>query len=175
MAVVSDPAKQDDELWCLVYVSAAAPDFEMSDLEQILCVARARNAADGISGVLLFEGASFLQMLEGPLARIDALLEDIRKDRRHSRTALLVREPITQRSFADWTMGYTRVALGELADATGLNNFFSDRDSFCASPATRSTHFSTSFALVRTASVCCDASTPSDSLPLDDLISRLAP
>jgi hypothetical protein len=131
VADVPDPAKQDGELWHLVYVSAAAPDFEMSDLEQILRVARARNADDGISGILLFEGASFLQVLEGPLERTDELLEDVRKDRRHSRTALLVREPITQRSFADWTMGHARVALGELADATGLNDFFADRDSFC--------------------------------------------
>jgi Sensors of blue-light using FAD len=131
VADASDPAEQGRELWCLVYVSAAASDFETSDLEEILRVARVRNAADEITGMLLFEGASFLQVLEGPPAQIDALLEDIRKDRRHSRTALLVREAIAQRSFADWTMGYTQVALGELADATGLNDFFADRDSFC--------------------------------------------
>jgi hypothetical protein len=117
-------------LWQLVYVSAAAPGFELADLESVLRVSRERNARAQISGILLFEGRSFLQVLEGERAPIDALLETIRADARHDRTTLLLREPIEQRSFADWTMGYTRVALGELRDGTGLNDFFSDDQSF---------------------------------------------
>jgi hypothetical protein len=79
--------------------------------------------------MLLFEGSSFLQVLEGEPERIDALLEKIRADRRHTRTVLLLREPIEQRSFADWTMGYAQATLGELQNATGINDFFTNRDS----------------------------------------------
>jgi hypothetical protein len=121
---------EDHALWHLIYASAASKGFKLSDLEEILRVARKNNARDDISGMLLFEGKSFLQVLEGERRKIDVLLEKIRNDRRHARTVLLLREPIEQRSFADWTMGYTRVALGELQDATGVNDFFSDQSSF---------------------------------------------
>lgn len=121
---------QDHSLWHLVYASAATEGFQLTDLEEILRVARTNNARDDITGMLLFEGKSFLQVLEGERWKIDVLLEKIRDDRRHARTVLLLREPIEQRSFADWTMGYTRVALGELQDATGVNDFFADQSSF---------------------------------------------
>lgn len=124
------PTAVDQSLWQLVYASAASAGFELSDLEDILGVARVRNARDQISGILLFEGQSFLQVLEGPRFRIDALMEKIRADARHVRAVLLLRGPIEQRSFADWTMGYTRVTLGELKDATGVNDFFADVSSF---------------------------------------------
>jgi hypothetical protein len=131
---VSDKAgstgAEDHSLWHLVYASAAGEGFQLTDLEEILRVARTNNARDDITGMLLFEGKSFLQVLEGERSKIDVLLEKIRDDRRHARTVLLLRETIEQRSFADWTMGYTRVALGELQDATGVNDFFADQSSF---------------------------------------------
>ena len=131
MSDAADSTSADDHtLWHLVYASAASEGFQLSDLQDILGVARARNARNDVSGMLLFEGASFLQVLEGERAKIDALLEKIRDDPRHTRAVLLLREPIEQRSFADWTMGYTRVALGELEDATGVNDFFADQRSF---------------------------------------------
>ena len=130
MSDISRSVGEDHGMWQLAYVSAAAPGFELSDLEAILHVARKHNARQGISGMLLFEGRSFLQVLEGEQAQVDALLEKIRGDARHTKTTLLLREPIERRSFADWTMGYTRVALGELQDATGVNDFFADQGSF---------------------------------------------
>jgi hypothetical protein len=128
--IAGSMAVEDHALWHLVYASAAVEGFQLSDLEEILRAARTRNARDDITGMLLFEGKSFLQVLEGERSKIDDLLERIRVDRRHARTVLLLREPIEQRSFADWTMGYTRVALGELQDATGVNDFFADQHSF---------------------------------------------
>jgi hypothetical protein len=127
---VDSTGAEDRGLGHLVYASAASVGFQLSDLEDILRVVRARNARDGISGILLFEGQSFLQVLEGPRFRLDALFEKIRDDPRHTRAVLLSCESIDQRSFADWTMGYTRVALGELQDATGVNDFFADVSSF---------------------------------------------
>lgn len=128
---VDVPTPEAPKLWHLIYVSAARAGFGPRELEQILRVARQRNALADITGVLLAENASFLQVLEGELPAIDALLERIRQDPRHSRTVLLIREPIERRSFADWTMGYSRVSLGELRNASdGLNHFFADHDAF---------------------------------------------
>jgi hypothetical protein len=112
----------------LVYVSAASPGFTLSDLEDVLRVARERNARNAVTGMLLFETSSFLQVLEGDGTRIEALFNKIQADPRHTRSVLLLREPIEQRSFADWTMGYTRTSLGEIQDASGVNDFFRDAD-----------------------------------------------
>ena len=115
-------------LWQLVYVSAARPGSTLSDLEDVLRVARERNGRNAVTGMLLFETSSFLQALEGEGARIEALFNKIQTDPRHTRTVLLLREPIEQRSFADWTMGYTQTSLGEIQDASGVNDFFRDAD-----------------------------------------------
>jgi hypothetical protein len=121
---------EEQDLWHLVYASVAVPGFTLADLEDILRVARERNAQMDVGGVLLLADSSFLQVLEGGQAEIDGLLAAIRGDPRHSRPVLLLREPIAERAFADWTMGYTRVTLGELRDATGINDFFRDQESF---------------------------------------------
>jgi hypothetical protein len=126
----SSPGAGDGQLWQLVYSSAASPGFDLAALQNVLRVARERNAREDITGMLLFEGKSFLQILEGECATIDALLESIRHDPRHSRVVLLLREKITARSFGDWTMGYAAVTLGQLADAIGTNDFFLDRAAF---------------------------------------------
>jgi hypothetical protein len=131
VSVLDTTAPAEPTLWNLVYVSAAVPGFGLADLEEILRAARKHNTLANVTGILLAENSSFLQVLEGEPAVIDALLERIRQDRRHRRTALLIREPIERRSFADWTMGYSRVSLGELRNASdGLNDFFADHDAF---------------------------------------------
>jgi Sensors of blue-light using FAD len=126
----SDSAIAEPSLWHLAYSSAASEGFTLSDLEDVLNVARERNTRDDISGILLFEGTSFLQVLEGDQERIDALLESIRRDPRHKHAVLLLREQVEQRSFADWSMGYTAVKLGHINTAIGVNDFFGDHGSF---------------------------------------------
>jgi hypothetical protein len=133
----SSPRAGDGQLWQLVYASAASAAFDLAALQNILRVARERNACENITGMLLFEGTSFLQVLEGEGTTIDALLEKIRHDPRHSRVALLLREKITARSFGDWTMGYTAVTLGQLADAIGTNDFFPDHEAFADLDSTK--------------------------------------
>ncbi|MGD0811417.1 MAG: BLUF domain-containing protein [Acidimicrobiales bacterium] len=126
------PARTEDEagidLWQVVYVSAASPEFAPAELENILQVARRRNADLEITGMLLFADKSFLQVLEGERERLDQLFTQIQRDERHRRTLLLIREPIERRSFADWTMGAATASLGDLQDAVGTNDFFQSRD-----------------------------------------------
>jgi hypothetical protein len=126
----SESASGEPSLWHLAYASAASEGFTLTDLEDILKIARERNTREEISGILLFEGKSFLQVLEGESERIDALLHIIRRDPRHRRAVLLMREQIEQRSFADWSMGYTAVKVGQINAAFGVNDFFGDRTSF---------------------------------------------
>ena len=124
----TDTENHDEQLWQLVYASAATKGFVASDLGEILRTARKHNAEVEITGMLLFVDRSFLQVLEGTQAHIDELFERIRNDRRHTRALLLLREAIEQRSFSDWTMGTTTATLADLEEAVGTNDFFQGRE-----------------------------------------------
>jgi hypothetical protein len=90
----------------LTYISVAAPGIGPEDIELILAQSRRNNASRAISGHLQCHGGLFFQILEGPGAALDALLERLRADTRHADLRLLFREPLQRRHFADWSMGY---------------------------------------------------------------------
>ncbi|MET0342662.1 MAG: BLUF domain-containing protein [Polyangiales bacterium] len=90
----------------LVYISAAKRKCDPSELAEILEVARRNNARLGVSGILLYDNGSFLQVLEGDEAVVRELYEKIARDPRHDRVTVLSEHDTDARSFGDWTMGY---------------------------------------------------------------------
>lgn len=62
------------------------------------------NASREITGLLLLSGESFLQVLEGPADEVNELYLKIARDKRHGSLRLLRYEPVTRRSFEDWSM-----------------------------------------------------------------------
>lgn len=104
-----------DPLYRLVYysrnhIAEAEGNFE-SDVEDILTKSRVNNGRDGITGALLFNAGCFAQVLEGPLESIEATFERIQQDERHGEVSLLALEPIAQRSFPNWAMGFVGASL----------------------------------------------------------------
>jgi len=89
----------------LLYISTVSPHAAV-DLESILAAARRNNRANDITGLLMFNGKRFLQVLEGPAGPIDATFERIRRDSRHRGQVLLARKSVARREFGDWSMGY---------------------------------------------------------------------
>jgi hypothetical protein len=79
--------------------------FETS-VQDILAKSRVNNARDGITGALLFNAGCFAQVLEGPLSSVEAAFERIQQDERHGEVSLLTLEPIPERSFPNWAMGF---------------------------------------------------------------------
>lgn len=57
-------------LLSLVYMSAADEPFDQDRLDALLEHARARNAASGLSGLLVYKDGRFMQLLEGPEAAV---------------------------------------------------------------------------------------------------------
>lgn len=98
----SDPAG----LHRLVYVSSASGVLPAHQLDRILLRSRACNASIGVTGLLVFQEGNFLQCLEGPEARVAALMTRIRRDRRHVDLDILESGPCSARVFPDWPMGY---------------------------------------------------------------------
>jgi hypothetical protein len=74
--------------------------------------------------MLLFRDNTFFQILEGDRTVIDSLFEKLLVDKRHTRVTKIIVESIEERSFAAWTMGYSKITSKELAEIPSLNDFF---------------------------------------------------
>ncbi len=96
----------------LTYTSRARLDLTDEDLGAIHQTARHLNALDGISGMLLFDGARFLQIVEGSEEAVDNLVERLRMDPRHSAFEVRDERHVERRSFPDWSMELVRVSAG---------------------------------------------------------------
>jgi hypothetical protein len=73
--------------------------------------------------MLLYGNDTFLQVLEGEEAVLDAVIDKIRKDPRHSKIHFLYRKPLEQRQYADWSMGFKRISAQGLQAIGGLSEF----------------------------------------------------
>ena len=107
-----------------IYSSAATAAFKEYDIAPFLDQVRAANAARGVTGMLLYVEGSFFQILEGPQGTVEELLRKIETDPRHKRVTVIGREPILERSFGDWTMGYESLVLADVGEIVGENDFF---------------------------------------------------
>lgn len=100
------------QLKSLTYTSQAQPGLSDRDVGDIHVASRHLNALDGISGVLIFDGVSFLQIIEGVADAIDSLAERLRRDGRHVDFMVRDERVIDNRSFSDWSMNLVRVTAG---------------------------------------------------------------
>ena len=78
-----------------------------AEVDRILEVARARNVVEHITGALIFTGARFAQLLEGPAEGVDRVIASIESDARHMHVTLLPTRGNAVRRFADWSMAYS--------------------------------------------------------------------
>jgi FAD-dependent sensor of blue light len=88
----------------IFYISAATRFATASELNEILAIARKRNSADNITGVLLYHDGSFAQILEGPEKAVRACFQRIQNDPRHSGCSIILEESATERYFENWSM-----------------------------------------------------------------------
>jgi len=118
-----------EALRSVTYSSTATSEFDARELAELLASSRAANLAHDLSGMLLFRGNRFLQVLEGPESLVRSLIDRIRRDPRHGDMRVLVDEEIEERRFADWTMGYEMLATPQKAAPEGFRDSFDDLDS----------------------------------------------
>jgi len=118
-----------ERLIAVTYSSMAVSDFGADELADLLTSSRAANLARDLSGMLLFRGNRFLQVLEGPESAVRDLVDRIRRDPRHRDMRILVEEEIDERRFADWTMGYEPLRVPQEAAPEGFRDSFDDLDS----------------------------------------------
>ena len=93
----------------IIYISQTAERLSEEELSVILGAARANNASMQVTGMLLYAGNTFLQVLEGARPVVESIYDKIFMDDRHARVKLLSAREVPQREFSDWSMGFRRL------------------------------------------------------------------
>ncbi|ARP81705.1 diguanylate phosphodiesterase [Bordetella genomosp. 8] len=83
----------------LIYRSRMRGSLSAEELHQLADAAGRRNQAIQVTGILLFDGVHFFQVLEGPDEHVDALYRSILRDARHTQIVRLLRDHAPSRRF----------------------------------------------------------------------------
>lgn len=75
------------------------------ELERLLNQSRVHNQLAGVTGMLLYDGSQFLQVLEGPAVAVSHIFSRIVPDCRHTDVQVLANGAVAQRQFNSWSMG----------------------------------------------------------------------
>ncbi|OIO69086.1 MAG: blue light sensor protein [Zetaproteobacteria bacterium CG12_big_fil_rev_8_21_14_0_65_55_1124] len=110
----------------LVYVSLATKPLEEKELLQLLGTCRSNNTEQGITGQMIYTEGTFMQVLEGPQAAVDATFARIKKDTRHHNITLIERVNIDERQFSEWSMGFKSLTREQMQDIEGFNYHLED-------------------------------------------------
>lgn len=108
----------------LVYVSRSKHLMSDEELKDILQVARKKNAALNVTGMLLYrDDGYFVQVLEGEESAVMNLYDAIKKDERHHYVLTVSKTDIAERSFANWSMGFNKLTHQSIANLQGFVDF----------------------------------------------------
>jgi hypothetical protein len=92
-----------------LYISTA-PTLSRDEVNAILASSERYNPVHNITGLLLYNGRNFLQLLEGEEEDLVSLMLRITEDPRHSGITLLDRRNIDERACPDWAMKRVMIA-----------------------------------------------------------------
>jgi hypothetical protein len=93
------------------------------ELAELLRQSRAKNANLGITGLLLYKDADFMQVLEGTEDRVTELFETIQRDPRHDNVIRILEQSIEERVFGEWEMGFRDVKGEDLRRDPAFSSF----------------------------------------------------
>lgn len=75
----------------------------------VLNASQSNNEERYITGYLVHNGESFMQLIEGPRAEVENIYDRILKDKRHTGVVRILAERAEKRAFPRWSMNYFRV------------------------------------------------------------------
>jgi hypothetical protein len=124
------------DLEAVVYVSSATRPFETEDLDELLLEARSLNRKSGLTGILLYSDGNFMQFFEGTRAAVAETYERIKLSTKHTGIIQLMHDPIRERSFPEWEMGFAHPESSELMELATANweRLRSDANAIAAKP-----------------------------------------
>ena len=125
-------------LYSLIYVSSARVPFSKPELTNLLEIARRNNTALGVTGMLLYKDGNFMQALEGEEDTLRKLHNKIQADPRHNGMLTLLKKPIEERQFPEWSMAFRNLADESLRDKSGYSEFLNSpltKEEFSKTPS----------------------------------------
>ncbi|WP_158267657.1 BLUF domain-containing protein [Adhaeribacter arboris] len=106
----------------IMYISTALVIVQEAELQEMLIQYRRNNLRDAITGLLLYSGEHYVQLIEGAEEDLRRLFAKISKDYHHTNLIKLADGAIRQRSFENWSMGFRSVNEQGLASLPGYLN-----------------------------------------------------
>lgn len=110
----------------LIYGSAAVKPMSTEELVELLHKARIKNQSLNITGMLLYKGGNFLQVLEGEEKVVRELYAVIEKDPRHHSVELIAVRSVKERMFSDWEMGFTNLDTEKNINVPGYTEYLQE-------------------------------------------------
>ena len=93
-------------LYQIAYVSSASESLTDQAVQNLADQAQLFNSLKDISGVLLFNGSNFAQIIEGARLDVEQLYASICTDERHHNVTQIAGNAIGERTFAGWSMKF---------------------------------------------------------------------
>ena len=107
----------------LIYVSDAKVAMTAGAVESIVRNCRRNNEERNITGLLIYSGGHFIQLLEGHEPVLANLFAKISGDARHHNVERLLFAVATERLFPDWRMGLLNLDNIDALDRSRLKTF----------------------------------------------------
>lgn len=102
------------DIHAIAYLSRACGPISAADLDALMLDASTHNALHDVTGVLLHDGDTFLQYIEGPRAGVEHAYRRIARSSRHHIVSDLCRGPAPRRYFQHWNMASRQASRGTL-------------------------------------------------------------
>ena len=107
----------------ILYTSQSVQPLGKNGCNEILAKSRNNNQRDDVTGLLvLLPNGTFVQILEGEWSILQSTMHRIARDCRHDNVGVIFEMEISERSFADWEMGFRSLGEDEVADLAGHRN-----------------------------------------------------
>lgn len=110
-------------MYRLTYVSSAVVPFTNDALRSLLVRSRSNNEREGITGMLLYKGGNFMQVLEGEREAVLETQNRIFRDVRHRGHIVLLGETVLERRFGQWSMGFRDLNANAAQNVPGYDDF----------------------------------------------------
>lgn len=110
----------------LIYASTAVKLLTSDELIDLLTKSQNNNVQNGITGMLLYRGGNFIQVIEGEPDDVLDLYHKIESDPRHKDVTLLSKDPIKSRQFPNWSMGFGNIDQMTVSELEGYTEFLNE-------------------------------------------------
>ena len=91
-----------------IYISTAS-GIDSEAIESILESCRRNNRERNVTGLLLYNGRNFLQLLEGDVQDLSWVMARIEADPRHTGLSVMEDIAVSERACPDWLMRHVRI------------------------------------------------------------------